>query len=99
MPDKALHSMLYSLPQQVTDNVWSAIGATAPPSYANGGHNNNLSFIVTPAGVVVVNAGDNYLLARALHEQIRQITDQPVKYVIWENGQGHATGGSAYWKE
>ena len=99
MPDKALHSVLYSLPQQVTDNVWSAIGATAPPSYANSGHNNNLSFIVTAAGVVVINAGDNYLLARALHEQIREVTDQPVKYVIWENGQGHAAGGSAYWKE
>ena len=99
MPDKALQSMLYSMPQQVADGVWSAIGATAPPSYANGGHNNNLSFIVTTEGVVVINSGDNYLLARALHEAIREVTDQPVKYVIWENGQGHAAGGSAYWKE
>jgi glyoxylase-like metal-dependent hydrolase (beta-lactamase superfamily II) len=83
----------------VAEGVWSAIGATAPPTYENSGHNNNLSFIVTDAGVVVVNAGDNYLLARALHEEIRQITDQPVKYVVLENGQGHAMLGSNYWQE
>ena len=79
--------------------VWSAIGATEPPSYENSGHNNNLSFVVTDDGVLVVNAGDNYLLAHALHEEIKTITDQPVKYVVLENGQGHAAMGSAYWKE
>ncbi len=98
-PDQALDSMLFSRPQQVADGVWSAIGATEPPSYENSGHNNNLSFIVTGDGVVVINAGDNYLLARALHDEIREVTGQPVKYVVWENGQGHAAGGSAYWKE
>lgn len=98
-PDLALDSMLFSLPQQVTEGVWSAIGATEPPSYENSGHNNNLSFIVTGDGVLVVNAGDNYLLARALHEEIRKVTDQPVRYVVLENGQGHAAMGSAYWKE
>ena len=98
-PDQALDSQLYRQPEKVSGNVWSAIGATAPPTYANGGHNNNLSFIVTEEGVLVVNAGDNYLLARALHQEIRKITEQPVKYVVWENGQGHAIGGTAYWKE
>ncbi len=97
--DKAPDSMLYSLPQQVSDNIWSAIGATAPPTYNNSGHNNNLSFIITGDGVVVVNAGDNYLLAKALHAEIRKLTDQPVKFVILENAQGHAMLGSNYWKE
>jgi glyoxylase-like metal-dependent hydrolase (beta-lactamase superfamily II) len=91
--------MLYRLPERVADGVWSAIGATAPPTYENSGHNNNLSFIVTDDGVVVVNAGDNYLLAKALHEAIKTITDQPVKYVVLENGQGHAMLGAGYWKE
>ena len=98
-PDLALDSMLYSRPQKVTEGVWSAIGATEPPSYENSGHNNNLSFVISNDGVLVVNAGDNYLLARALHEEIKAITDQPVKYVVLENGQGHAAMGSAYWKE
>jgi glyoxylase-like metal-dependent hydrolase (beta-lactamase superfamily II) len=97
--DKAPDSMLYDLPQEVVPGVWSAIGATAPRTYANSGHNNNLSFVITNDGVLVVNAGDNYLLAKALHDEIRQITDQPVKYVVLENGQGHAMLGSNYWRE
>ncbi|MFK7944969.1 MAG: hypothetical protein AB8B85_18950, partial [Paracoccaceae bacterium] len=39
-------SPLYQKPVEVIPHVWSAIGATAPPSYENTGHNNNLSFIV-----------------------------------------------------
>ena len=40
-------SALYQKPVEVIPNVWSAIGATAPPTYENAGHNNNLSFIIT----------------------------------------------------
>jgi len=97
--DKAPESMLYDLPREVVPGVWSAIGATAPGTYANSGHNNNLSFVITDEGVLVVNAGDNYLLAKALHDEIKKITDQPVKYVVLENGQGHAMLGSGYWQE
>jgi glyoxylase-like metal-dependent hydrolase (beta-lactamase superfamily II) len=97
--DNAPGSMLFNLPQEVVPGVWSAIGATAPGTYANSGHNNNLSFVITGEGVLVVNAGHNYLLAKALHDEIRKITDKPVKYVVLENGQGHAMLGSNYWKE
>lgn len=92
-------SLLYSKPVEVIPHVWSAIGATAPPTYENSGHNNNLSFIVTGDGVVVVNGGAAYLLAKALHDEIKTITDQPVKLVIDENGQGHAMLGNSYWSE
>jgi len=98
-PDAEPKSMLYNKPIKVIEGVYSAIGETGPASYANSGHNNNLSFIVTDEGVLVVNAGDNYLLAKALHEEIKKITDKPVKYVVLENGQGHAMLGSSYWKE
>jgi len=97
--DKAPDSMLYDLPREVVPGVWSAIGATAPRTYANSGHNNNLSFVITDEGVLVVNAGDNYQLAKALHDEIKKITDKPVKYVVLENGQGHAMLGSSYWQE
>ena len=92
-------SILYKRPQLVAKNVYSAIGATAPPTYENSGHNNNLSFIITPNGVVVINAGSSYLLAQALHNEIKKITDQKVKYVILENAQSHAMLGSNYWQE
>ncbi len=99
IPDQYPQSVLYQKPIQVIANVWSAIGATAPPTYENAGHNNNLSFIVTGDGVVVVNAGANYALSKALHDEIKAITDQPVKLVINENGQGHAMLGNNYWTE
>ncbi len=99
IPDQYPQSVLYAKPVEVIPHVWSAIGATAPPTYENSGHNNNLSFIITGDGVIVINAGAAYLLAKALHDEIREITDEPVKLVINENGQGHAMLGNAYWAE
>jgi len=99
IPDQYPQSLLYSKPVEVIPHVFSAIGATAPPTYENAGHNNNLSFIVTGDGVIVVNSGASYLLAKALHDEIKVQTDQPVKLVINENGQGHAMLGNNYWIE
>lgn len=96
--DQYPDSILYSKPIEVIPDVWSAIGATAPPDYENSGHNNNYSFVITGSGVVVVNSG-SYLLAKALHDEIKAITDQPVRLVINENGQGHAMLGNGYWRD
>jgi glyoxylase-like metal-dependent hydrolase (beta-lactamase superfamily II) len=97
--DKYPDSLLYDEPVEVVPGVWTAIGATQPQTYENAGHNNNLSFIVTDAGVVVINGSAAYLLAKALHDEIRKITDQPVVLVINENGQGHAMLGNSYWAD
>ena len=99
MSDYEPDSILYRKPEQVMENVYSAIGATQPPSYENANHNNNLSFVVTTDGVLVFNAGGNYLLAKAMHDEIKKITDQPVKYVVYENAQSHAILGGNYWRE
>ncbi len=92
-------SALYSKPIEYIPGVWSAIGATAPPTYENAGHNNNLSFIVTGEGVVVVNGGAAHILAKALHDEIKAVTDQPVVLIFNENAQGHAMLGNSYWAE
>jgi glyoxylase-like metal-dependent hydrolase (beta-lactamase superfamily II)/rhodanese-related sulfurtransferase len=92
-------SILYRLPEVIAPGVYSAIGATQPYTYENSNHNNNLSFIVTTDGVLVFNAGGSYLVAKAMHEEIKKVTDQKVKYVVLENSQGHAILGSNYWKE
>lgn len=97
--DKYPASLLYNKPYEVIPGVFSAIGATAPPTYENSGHNNNLSFIVTGEGVVVVNGGAAYGLAKALHDEIKAVTDQEVKLVFNENGQGHAVLGNNYWTD
>jgi len=96
IPDQYIESILYAKPVEFIPNVWTATGATAPTTYENSGHNNNYTFIVTGAGVVVINSG-SYLLAQALHEEIKDVTDQPVVLVINENGQGHAMLGNGYW--
>ncbi|HER19616.1 MAG TPA: MBL fold metallo-hydrolase, partial [Chromatiales bacterium] len=95
--DKAPESMLYDYPQQVTEGVWSAIGATQPYTYENSLHNNNLSFVVGEDAVLVMNAGASYQLAEALHEEIKKRTDVPVKYVVNENGQLHSAMATGYW--
>lgn len=95
--DKYPGSVLYDKPVLVAPGIYSAIGATQKPTYENAGHNNNLSFIVTSDGVAVINGGASWKLAEALHAEIRQVTDQPVKLVINENGQGHAMLGNSYW--
>lgn len=97
--DQYPQSELYSKPVEVIPHVFSAIGATAPPTYENAGHNNNLSFVVTGDGVVVINGGASARLAAALHDEIRAVTDQPVRLVINENGQGHAMLGNSYWAD
>ncbi|MCZ0813022.1 MBL fold metallo-hydrolase [Roseovarius sp. EGI FJ00037] len=97
--DQYPQSELYSKPVEFIPHVFSAIGATAPPTYENSGHNNNLSFVVTGDGVLVVNGGASYRLAKALHDEIKTVTDQPVKLVVNENGQGHAFLGNSYWAE
>ncbi len=97
--DQYPQSELYSKPVEFIPHVFSAIGATAPPTYENSGHNNNLSFVITGDGVLVVNGGASYRLAKALHDEIKSITDQPVKLVVNENGQGHAFLGNSYWAE
>lgn len=97
IPDTYPQSVLYAKPVEVIPHVFSAIGATAPPTMENAGHNNNLSFVITGNGVVVINSGASWKLAEALHSEIKAVTDQPVKLVITENGQGHAMLGNGYW--
>lgn len=96
--DMDTSSILYQRPKEVIAGVYSAIGATQPATYENSGHNNNLSYIVADDAVVVFNAGGSYLLAEAMHEEIKEVTSLPVKFVVLENAQGHAILGANYWK-
>ncbi len=93
------NNILYRKPVKVIENVYTAVGATQPGTYENSNHNNNLSFIVTTDGVLVFNAGGSYLVAKAMHDEIKKITKQRVKYVVLENSQGHAILGANYWKQ
>jgi glyoxylase-like metal-dependent hydrolase (beta-lactamase superfamily II)/rhodanese-related sulfurtransferase len=97
--DRYRESMLYRKPEKVAQGVYASIGQTSPGSYENSNHNNNLGFVIGDDSVLVWNAAGSYLLAKALHEEIKKITDKPIKYVVLENSQSHAMLGGAYWKE
>ena len=85
-------------PIQVVPGVYAFIGETGMRTYENEGMNANAGFIVTKAGVAVVDSGSSYLVAKAMHEAIKKITQQPIKYVINTGGQDHRWLGNGYFK-
>jgi glyoxylase-like metal-dependent hydrolase (beta-lactamase superfamily II) len=67
---------------QVAPDVYMVQGAAALGSSANRNFISNAGFVVTPEGVVVVDALGAPVLARELLAEIRRITPLPVRYVI-----------------
>lgn len=69
--------------QRVPDSsTYYVIGQTAVPNQENEGFTSNAGFVVTDEGVAVYDALGTPSLGFALLESIRQVTDQPIKYVI-----------------
>ncbi|GAB6071157.1 hypothetical protein JCM30760_22540 [Thiomicrorhabdus hydrogeniphila] len=82
---------------KVMDGVYSIVGSQIWHNPSNFGLNNNISFIIFKDGVFVFNAGANPAIAYSVHQQIKRITDKPVKWLAVENNQGHAYLGASYW--
>jgi glyoxylase-like metal-dependent hydrolase (beta-lactamase superfamily II) len=68
--------------QQVSPSAWFVQGDAALGSPANRNFISNSGFVVTPAGVVVIDALGSPQLARDLLQVIAKITPQPVTHVI-----------------
>jgi glyoxylase-like metal-dependent hydrolase (beta-lactamase superfamily II) len=69
-------------PQQVSPSAWFVQGLSALGSPANQNFISNAAFVVTPAGVVVIDALGSPALAQRLMAEIRKVTPQPVTHVI-----------------
>ena len=67
---------------QLAPSVWMVQGESALGSVANQNFISNAGFVVTPAGVVVVDALGSPALAQRLLLEIRKVTAQPVTHVI-----------------
>jgi glyoxylase-like metal-dependent hydrolase (beta-lactamase superfamily II) len=67
---------------QVSTSAWYVEGESALGSPANQNFISNAGFVITPAGVVVIDALGSPSLARRLLAEIRKHTDQPVTHVI-----------------
>jgi len=85
--------------QPVADGVFAYIGDTGPRSLENEGLNANIGLVVTPAGAVLIDSGATYRSARQIHEAVKKVTPQPVKWVINTGGQDHRWLGNSYFKE
>ena len=84
--------------QPVAEGVYAYIGDTDARSYANEGLNANIGLIVTPAGAVLIDSGATFQSARKLHEAVKKVTPQPLKWVINTGGQDHRWLGNGYFK-
>lgn len=70
------------VPRQVSPSAWFVQGEAALGSPANRNFISNAGFVVTPAGVVVIDALGSPALARELLDAIARITPQPVTHVV-----------------
>lgn len=85
--------------QKVTDNVYAIVGPLDQRSKENLANNATFGLVVTGEGAVLIDTGGSWNGASALHETIREITDQPVKIVINSGGQDHRWIGNDYWQK
>lgn len=85
--------------QPVTGNVYAIVGELSNRSPQNLGNNATFGFVVTSAGVVLIDPGGTYQGAQQIHQVIKQVTDQPVTAVINTGGQDHRWLGNGYFKQ
>lgn len=81
---------------KVTDDVWAIVGPLTNRTPQNLGNNATFGFVVTPAGVVLIDSGSSYQGAQKIHQKINSVTDLPIKYVINSGGQDHRWFGNDY---
>jgi glyoxylase-like metal-dependent hydrolase (beta-lactamase superfamily II) len=84
--------------ERVTDGVYAFIGETGARTATNEGLNANLGLVVTPAGALLIDSGATLEGARQIHEAIRRVTAQPVRWVINTGGQDHRWLGNGHFQ-
>lgn len=85
--------------QHVTKNVYAIVGPHEQRNALNFANNATFGFVVTDAGVLLVDPGGSYKGAAFVAAAIKTITDKPVKIVINSGGQDHRWLGNGYFKE
>ena len=69
-------------PFRLSQHVWYVQGQSGPASAANQGFISNAGFVVTPEGIVVIDALGTPALGRALLAAIRRVSKKPIRRVI-----------------
>jgi glyoxylase-like metal-dependent hydrolase (beta-lactamase superfamily II) len=82
--------------EPVAPSVYAFVGETGPRSIANEGINANIGLVVTPNGALLIDTGASYQGAKQIHDAVKKVTTQPVKWVINTGGQDHRWLGNGY---
>ncbi len=82
--------------QPVAPGVYAFVGETGPRTADNEGLNANIGLVVTPAGALLVDSGASFQSARQIHQAVKAVTAQPVKWVFNTGGQDHRWLGNGY---
>lgn len=94
----AAAELAYDLePRQIAADTWLVEGSTENFAADNGGEIVNVAFIVTHAGVVLIDTGISRRYGEALRAAIGRITDQPIALVInTHHHPDHVFGNQAF---
>ncbi len=94
----AYAELRYTLqPRQIADDVWLLEGSTDNFDKANGGNIVNTGFIVTEAGVVVIDSGPSRRYGEAMRAAIASVADRPViKLLLTHHHPDHVLGNQAF---
>lgn len=82
----------------VASGIWAIEGPAVQRNPDNLANNATFGLIETTDGAVLVDPGGTFAGAKALHDVVRSLTDQPVRVVINTGGQDHRWLGNGYWK-
>ncbi|TFF13654.1 quinoprotein relay system zinc metallohydrolase 1 [Pseudomonas sp. BCA14] len=94
----ALAGLDYDLkPRLIADDTWLLEGSTDNFNKANGGNIVNTGFIVTEAGVVVIDTGPSRRYGEAMRQAIAGVTAKPViQVLLTHHHPDHALGNQAF---
>jgi glyoxylase-like metal-dependent hydrolase (beta-lactamase superfamily II) len=82
----------------VAANVYAYVGDTEGRTYENEALNANLGLVVTPAGALLIDSGASFQGARQIADAAKQVTQQPIKWVINTGGQDHRWLGNGFFR-
>ena len=84
-------------PKEIAENTYLVEGSTDNFSKDNGGNIVNVAFIVTDAGVVLIDTGPSLAYGKALRAAIATVTDKPIIQVfLTHHHPDHALGNQAF---
>jgi len=82
---------------KLSDRIYVIYGPMGEPTKANQGFRNNIGFVLTSAGVVVVDPGTSVYVGRMALKKIRTVTKKPVVAVFNSHIHGdHWLGNEAF---